>query len=100
MQSDRALPARLRAEAFFDAGAALAPADPQQAAPFYERVYVAYAGFSNLAAKSYLARADCLERLGHPDKAREVYTELTTRDDLAAETAAVEAARRKLEAMP
>ena len=100
IQGDRALPARTRAEAYLLAGRAVAEKDPAQAAPYFERVYVAYGAFPEFAADAYLARARCLERLGHHEKAREVYRELTQREDMAGLSAAVEEAKRKLEAIP
>ena len=97
VQADRAMPARVRANAYFLAGQALAAGDPAQAAPYFERVYVAYGGFVDLAAEAYVARARCLVRLGHHDKAREVYRELINREDMAGQTKALDEARRKLE---
>jgi TolA-binding protein len=86
IQGDRALPARTRAEAHAAAGDMLAGDDPAAAAVHFERVYVAYAGFADLAAAAYVARAESLVRLGRADLAREVLADLLGRDEFAGQS--------------
>jgi TolA-binding protein len=95
IQTDRTFPARARATAFFENGRALAEKDPATAAPFFERVYVAFGGQHDLVAAAYLERARCLERLGENEKAMEVYRELANRDDLPGQEKAINEARGK-----
>ena len=42
-----------------------------KACAYFERIYLMYSGYRTWAAKAYLRRADCLERLGESGKARE-----------------------------
>lgn len=95
IQGDRTFPARARATAFLENGRALAEKDPATAAPFFERVYVAFGGQPDLVAAAYLERARCLERLGEREKALEVYRELARREDLPGQEKAIQEARGK-----
>jgi TolA-binding protein len=95
IQTDRTFPARARATAFLENGRALSEKDPAAAAPFFERVYVAFGGQHDLVASAYLERARCLERLGEKEKAIEVYRELANREDLPGQDQAINEARGK-----
>jgi len=94
LQGDRAVPARLRAEAFLEAGKSHDATDPGSAAPYFERVYVAFGGFHDLASQAYEARARCLMRLGLRAEAREVIADWLARDWLEEHPDALETARR------
>ena len=72
LQGERAVPARLRAEAFLETGNLLREADPRSAAPYYERVYLAFGGFPDLASTAYEERARILLGLGMRAEARQV----------------------------
>lgn len=100
IQSDRQIPARTRAEAFFEAGMLQRDSAPATAAPFFERVYVAYGGFEDLAARAYLERARCLRELGRASSAAEVLDELLGRGDLAEETDVLGEARQLRRKLP
>jgi len=83
VQKSKAIPSRLRAEAF------LASADLQakrgqarESLPFYEQVYVLFNRYPDLVAKAYWGRGQALEKMGTPELAREVYSELALREDL------------------
>jgi tetratricopeptide (TPR) repeat protein len=47
-----------------------------KAAAFYERIYVLYAGHARWVPKAYVARAECLRRLGEIKNARETLEEM------------------------
>ncbi len=61
------------------------------AAAYYERIYVLYAHAADWTAKAYLRRAQCLERLHEPAKAREVLQELLAQPHLQERPEAAEA---------
>jgi len=77
VQGDRELPARIRAKGFLVAGSLWEESgDGAKAAACYERVYVAYEGFVDLAAEAYSRRADVLEGMGKREQAEEVRAEM------------------------
>lgn len=53
-----------------------------KAAAYYERIYVMYSRYRDWTGKGYLRRAECLERLQQPDKAKEVLQEMLATVDL------------------
>jgi hypothetical protein len=56
----------------------------RESLPFYEQVYVLFNRYPDLVAKAYWGRGQALEKLGSPELAREVYSELASREDLKA----------------
>jgi len=85
VQKSKALPSRLRAEAFLGAAALHAKrGQVRESLPFYEQVYVLFNRYPDLVAKAYWGRGQALEKLGSPELAREVYSELASREDLKA----------------
>lgn len=85
VQKTKSMPAAVRAEAFIATARLHVKKDrPREALPYYEQVYLLFNRFPALVADAYFERAEALEKLGLPEKAREVYSELATREDLAA----------------
>lgn len=83
VQKSRAMPSRIRAEAFL--GAARLQAGRKrfrESLPLYEQIYVLYNRHPDLVAEAYWGRGQALEGIGSPDLAREVYSELACREDL------------------
>ncbi|MBT3295525.1 MAG: tetratricopeptide repeat protein [Verrucomicrobia bacterium] len=54
-----------------------------QAAAFYERIYLMYGHYAGWSARAYYRRAECLKRLFQPEKAREVLREMVSLSSLA-----------------
>lgn len=54
-----------------------------KACAFYERIYLLYSHYASWAAKAFLARAECLQRLGKEPEAREVLGTMLANADLA-----------------
>ncbi|MBR0056819.1 MAG: tetratricopeptide repeat protein, partial [Kiritimatiellae bacterium] len=52
-----------------------------KAAAYYERIYIMYSGYRDMAAKAYLARAKCLRRGYEVNAARETLQALLANDD-------------------
>ncbi len=78
------MPARVRADAFLDAARLHVKRQQfREALPYFEQVYLLFNRFPELVAKAYYERGEVLEKLNLPDKAREVYSELAQREDLA-----------------
>jgi TolA-binding protein len=69
----------------------------EQAAAYFERIYVMYGGSRKWSAKAYLARSECLAKLGQYKKAAETLEELVANQDLQDQTDVVAEARKKLE---
>ncbi len=65
-----------------------------KAAAYYERIYVMYGRYRDWTAKGYLRRAQCLEQLREPAKARQVLQEMLAADDLRASAEGKEAQQR------
>ncbi|MBK1883958.1 tetratricopeptide repeat protein [Luteolibacter pohnpeiensis] len=83
LQRSKAMPARIRGEAFLEAGRRhVSRQQFREALPYFEQVYLLFNRYPALVASAYFERGQALEKLGLPDKAREVYSELVTRDDL------------------
>jgi TolA-binding protein len=68
-----------------------------QAAAYFERIYVMYAGARKWCAKAYLSRSECLSRLGQYKKAAETLEELVASQNLQDQSDAMTEARKKLE---
>jgi tetratricopeptide (TPR) repeat protein len=84
----------LRAGAYYVLGAALADAQPEQAALALLKLPILYERERQLAAAALLAAGDCLEKLGRGVQAAGLYRELAGRFPQAPEAAQ---ARRRLE---
>lgn len=83
IQKSKAMPARLRAEAFLQTGRHHVKRDHfREALPYFEQVYLLFNRFPDLVAQAYFERGEALEKMGLKDKAREVYSELASRTDL------------------
>jgi tetratricopeptide (TPR) repeat protein len=84
LQKAKSMPAAIRAEAFMDAARLHASGGRhREALPYFEQVYLLFNRFPALVADAYFERGEALEKLGMSEKAREVYSELVTRVDLA-----------------
>lgn len=85
VQRSKATPAATRAEAFMAAARLHVSAGRgREALPYFEQVYLLFNRFPAMVAAAYYERGGALEKLGMPEKAREVYSELASREDLAA----------------
>lgn len=84
IQKDRGMPARFRAEALMKtADVYVSRGQYRESLPYFEQVYILFNRFPELVAVAYHRRGQALEKLAMPDKAREVYSELVNRPDLA-----------------
>ncbi len=54
-----------------------------EACAFFERIYLMYGGYRDWAAKAYLRRAECLERLRDPQGAIETLRDMLDQEDYA-----------------
>jgi tetratricopeptide (TPR) repeat protein len=97
VQKSKAMPSKIRAEAFL-AAASLQTQRGQmrEALPIYEQVYVLFNRYPELVAKAYWGRGQALEKLGKSELAREVYSELAQRDDLKTTREAADGRQRAL----
>jgi tetratricopeptide (TPR) repeat protein len=97
IQKSKSMPTRSRAEAFMKtAELHVAHKRYRESLPYYEQIYILFNRFPELVASAYYGRGRALEELGMPDKAREVYSELANRPDLAEfESARLGAARAR-----
>ena len=85
VQKTKSMPAAIRAEAFISAARLHVKSSRlREALPYFEQVYLLFNRFPPLVADAYYERGEALEKLGMPEKAREVYSELVARTDLAA----------------
>ena len=66
----------------------------REALPYYEQIYILFNRFPEMVAAAYYGRGRALEELSMPEKAREVYSELANREDLAEFDVARQAATR------
>ncbi|MFT4175907.1 MAG: tetratricopeptide repeat protein [Luteolibacter sp.] len=99
LQKVRAMPAKIRAEALLEAGRVyVAMGEARQALPYFEQVYLLFNRYPERVAAAYLERGAALESLGERSKAREVYSELASREDLKHHDEA-RTARRRAEAL-
>ena len=84
IQKDRGMPTRFRAEALMQTAKLYAKRGQyRESLPYYEQIYILFNRFPDLVAAAYYGRGQALERLAMADKAREVYSELSHRPDLA-----------------
>lgn len=84
IQKSKAMPAKSRAEAFMKAAELhVSRQRYREALPYFEQVYLLFNRYPELVATAYYGRGQALEKLGMRDKAREVYSELANRTDLA-----------------
>lgn len=84
IQKAKSMPASVRAESFMEAGRLYHKRGKhREALPYFEQVYLLFNRFPAMVAAAYYERGRSLEKLGLPDKAREVYSELVSREDLA-----------------
>ena len=97
VQKSKAIPSKVRAEAFIAAASLLAQkGQAREALPYYEQVYVLFNRYPDLVAKAYWGRGQALEKLGKPQEAREVYSELALRQDLSGTPQANEGRQRAM----
>jgi TolA-binding protein len=68
----------------------------EQAAAYYERIYLMYSQYREWTAKAYLARSDCLVRIRQYQKAAETLAEMVASQDLQ-DLPEMEEARKKLQ---
>ena len=84
-------------EALYGRGmCAMADRQYMKACAYFERIYLMYSGYRTWAAKAYLKRAECLERLGDTGKARETL-EAMVADPACEGLPELDEARRKLQ---
>jgi len=84
VQKSKVMPAAVRADALLATGFYyVSRKSPREALPYFEQVYLLFNRFPEKVATAYYQRAKALEDLGMTGKAREVYSELATRPDLA-----------------
>jgi len=84
IQKDRSMPTRSRAEALMKtAGIHVSRGQYRESLPYFEQIYILFNRFPEMVAAAYYGRGMALEKLSIPDKAREVYSELANRPDLA-----------------
>ena len=69
----------------------------EQAAAYFERIYVMYAGSRKWTAKAYLARSDSLVRIGQFKKATETLEEMVASENLKDLPDMLDEAKKKLE---
>ena len=95
IQKSKSMPNRTRAEAFMKtAELHVANKRYREALPYYEQIYILFNRFPEMVAAAYYGRGRALEELFMPEKAREVYSELANREDLAEFDVARQAATR------
>lgn len=84
IQKTKSMPASVRAESFMEAARLhYKRGNYREALPYFEQVYLLFNRFPEKVAEAYFERGGSLEKLGMPEKAREVYSELVSREDLA-----------------
>ncbi|MDH4475070.1 MAG: tetratricopeptide repeat protein [Verrucomicrobiaceae bacterium] len=97
IQKSKAIPSRLRAEAFLGAANLHAKkGESREALPYFEQVYVLFNRYPELVAKAYWGRGQALEKLGKSEEAREVYSELAQRDDLKSTSESADGRKRAM----
>lgn len=80
--ADKSMASEPKARALVLSGQWIADSDKKKALVYFERVYVAYGKFSEQVAQAYFKRGELLELLGESSKAKELYTEMVSREDL------------------
>ncbi len=84
IQKTKSMPAVIRAAALMEtARLHYKKGNYREALPYFEQVYLLFNRFPAVVADAYFERGEALEKLGMPEKAREVYSELVSREDLA-----------------
>lgn len=84
IQKSKSMPTRSRAEALMKtAELHVSRGRYRESLPYFEQIYILYNRFPEMVASAYYGRGQALEELSMPDKAREVYSELANRPDLA-----------------
>jgi len=84
IQRDRSMPTRSRAEALMKtAELHVSRGNYRESLPYFEQIYILFNRFPEMVAAAYYGRGMALEKLSMPEKAREVYSELANRPDLA-----------------
>jgi tetratricopeptide (TPR) repeat protein len=84
IQKTKSMPAGVRAESLMEtARLHYKRGSYREALPYFEQVYLLFNRFPAIVADAYFERGESLEKLGMPEKAREVYSELVSREDLA-----------------
>jgi tetratricopeptide (TPR) repeat protein len=98
IQKSKSMPTRSRAEAFMKtAELHVSHKRYRESLPYFEQIYILFNRFPELVASAYYGRGRALEEMAMPDKAREVYSELANREDLAEfEPARLGAARARM----
>ncbi len=82
--AEKATPRRLKAEALVALGRLhIDNAEPRKAAPYFQRVFVLYGAYPDLAAQAYLGSADAMAKMGEPVEEARVLLEFAGREDLA-----------------
>ncbi len=85
IQRSKSMPANSRAEALMKtAELHVSRGRHRESLPYFEQIYILYNRFPEMVAAAYYGRGRALEELAMPEKAREVYSELANRPDLAA----------------
>ena len=81
--SEKSVSSEQKAEALVRSGHLLAAEDElEKALVYYERVYLVYGRYAPLVATAYWSRGQSLEKLGHKEKAQELYREFVSRREL------------------
>ncbi len=81
--AEKAISAEAKAKALMQCGRWLAEADDEKKAlVYFERVYLVYGRDTALVATAYWSRGQLLEQLGEREKARELYHEMVSREEL------------------
>ncbi len=84
IQKNKSMPTRSRAEALMKTAELHASrGQHRESLPYFEQIYILYNRFPEMVAAAYYGRGRALEELAMPEKAREVYSELANRPDLA-----------------
>lgn len=84
IQKSKSMPTRSRAEALMKtAELHVSRGNHRESLPYFEQIYILYNRFPEMVAAAYYGRGQALEKLSMPEKAREVYSELANRPDLA-----------------
>lgn len=95
IQKTKSMPAEIRADALLAAARLhIQQNNLREALPYFEQVYLLFNRYPEKVATAYLERGETLEKLSLSEQAREVYSELATRQDLAEYKAADIAHRR------
>lgn len=99
---EKSTPRRLKAEALLGMGNLhMISQQPGKAAAYFQRIFVLYSAYSDLAAQAYLRCAQAMAQVEGPVEEARVLLELIARDDLGeAADQARNTARKRLDALP